>query len=163
MRGDFVLYEAKPGDAGDWLISHFTKGPYVHVEIDLGNGNFVGEHGTGIVVHPRDHTIPADFVTPVSSKGPAGIESGMQWVELVISESYKNPKAHPYGWLDITADVFKLFGQKVILQRKGEWDCSHFVALYLQVAFADAPLGDLIVTPETISPNDLARAYGVIK
>lgn len=163
MRGDFVLYEAKPGDFGDWLISHFTKGPYVHVEIDLGGGQFVGEHGAGITVHPIDHTIPSDFISPASSKGPAGIEAGMQWVEKVIAESRNDPKTHTYGWRDIAADAFKLFGQRVILQKKGSWDCSHFVALYLMVAGAAGPLGSMTREPETISPNDLARAFKVIQ
>jgi len=162
MRGDFVLYQAKKGNLADWLVSRFTNGQFVHVEIDLGDGTFVGEHGTGILVHPADNSVKADFVTPVSKDGQAGIEAGMRWVEGVIEEERKNPQAHEYGWLDITADVFKVFGQKVILRKKGEWDCSHFVAMYLHIANADGPLGHLMASPETISPNDLARAYGVL-
>lgn len=162
MRGDFVLYKAQPGNFANWLISNFTNGPFVHVEIDLGDGTFVGEHGTGIVVHKADGRKDLVLVTPKSKDGQAGIDAGMRWIEGVIDEERKNPHAHEYGWLDIAADTFKLFGQKVILREKGEWDCSHFVALYLHIANADAPLGHLMQTPETISPNDLARAYGVL-
>lgn len=161
MRGDFVLYEAKPGNFVDWLISHFTNGPYVHVEIDLGSGLFVGEHGSGVTVHKMDHTIKADFVTPVSVE-TGGIEAGMQWVARVIQEQQKNPASHRYGWLDIAVDVARVFGARLAFQKSGAWDCSHFVALYLQVAYAAGPLGKLIASPETISPNDLARAYKVI-
>jgi hypothetical protein len=162
MRGDFVLYEAKPGSLPDWLVARFTGGPYVHVEIDLGNGLFVGEHGAGITVHKIDAGRGSAFVTPVSTE-PGGIEAGMQWVEKVIEEQQKNPASHTYGWLDIAVDVAKIVGAKLTFQKSGAWDCSHFVALYLQVAFAAGPLGKLLDSPESISPNDLARAFGVLK
>lgn len=161
MRGDFVLYIAKPGDPIDWLISKVTKGPYVHVELDLGNGQFVGEHGAGITVHPGDNNVPSDFVTPISTKGPAGIEAGMQWVEIVIKQEQQNPKAHRYGWRDIVVDAVRVFGFTLRLSKQGAWDCSHFVALYLSVAGAAGPLNGQ--NPETVSPNDLARAYKLIK
>lgn len=163
MRGDFVLYKAKPGAFIDWLISHFTRGPYIHVEIDLGDGNFVGEHGSGITVHPRDNDIPANFVTPKSKEGQKGIDTGMQWVEAVIEKVKKAPKDYKYGWLDIVADATKILGAKITFRKSNAWDCSHFVTLYLQVADADWPLGNLTQNPDTVSPNDLARAYGVIK
>lgn len=161
MRGDFVLYEAKPGSLADWLVAHFTNGPYVHVEIDMGNGLFVGEHGNGITIHKMDAGRGARFVTPVSTE-PGGIDAGMQWVQMVIQESEKSPKSHRYGWLDIVVDVAKIMGAKITFQKSGAWDCSHFVALYLQVAYAAGPLGDMIADPASISPNDLARAYGVL-
>lgn len=164
MRGDFVLYEGKPGNFADWLIIHFSGGgPYVHCEIDLGNGLFVGEHGQGITVHKMDHTIKSDFVTPKSKEGQKGIDLGMQWLNKVIAEAQKDQNSHRYGWLDIAVDVARIFGARLTLQRTGAWDCSHFVTLYLQVADADWPLGRLTQEPETVSPNDLARAYGVIK
>lgn len=162
MRGDFILYTAQPGNFADWLVAHFTGGPYVHCEIDMGNGLFVGEHGAGITLHKMDTSLKSTFVTPKSTE-PGGIEAGMQWVEKVIAEEQKNPASHRYGWLDIVADVTKILGNQIVLRRKGEWDCSHFVALYLQVAYAAGPLGKQIATPETISPNDLARSYGVLK
>lgn len=163
MRGDFVLYEGKKGSLVDWTITRFTHGPYVHVEIDLGNGSFVGEHGAGITVHPMDVKRKAGFITPISHNGPMGIEAGIQWVEQVIVEEKKNPKAHQYGWLDIVMDAAKVLGAKITFQKPGAWDCSHFVVLYLQMAGAAAPLGKLVMQPETVSPNDLARAYKVLQ
>lgn len=159
MRGDFVLYKPAPGDFAGWLINHFTNGPYDHVEIDLGNGMFVGEHGAGITVHTQDIKKPAAaFVTPVGD-----IAKGMEFVNLCIEEEQKNPHSHEYGWLDIASDALKIMGSSLILRREGHWDCSHFIALYLIAAGAAAPLGNMAKHPETISPNDLARAYGVIK
>jgi hypothetical protein len=165
MRGDFVLYKAKPGDIADWVIEKTTNGPFVHCEIDLGNNLFMGEHGKGITIHPRDMFIPSQFVTPKSTLGPKGIAAGMDWVDEVGREAQKNGELHGYGWRDVASDAFKVFGWNIVLgkSRSGEWDCSHFVALYLQKANADGPLGSQMKTPETISPNDLARAYGVIK
>lgn len=160
MRGDFVLYEKKPHDLADWLVSWGTQGRFVHVEIDMGGGNFIGEHGKGLIQHKQDAGRGCVFVSPREGD----IEKGLAWVEILMEEQQKSKgEAHEYGWLDITADAFKTIGVNVILQRKGEWDCSHFVALYLQVAGADAPLSTkgLMAHPETISPNDLARAFGV--
>jgi len=159
MRGDFVLYQAKKGDPIDWVISWFTKGPYVHCEIDLGNGNFVGEHGTGITVHPRDIEIPGAYIHVDSINGQAGIDKGMRWVDAVIAEDEKDHTSHTYGWRDIVLDVLQVLGRKITFQKKGSWDCSHFVVLYLIEAGAAGPLGSMANAPETVSPNDLARAY----
>lgn len=163
MRGDFVLYEKKPHDLADWLVSWGTKGRFVHVEIDLGDGTFIGEHGKGLISHPQDAGRGCIFVSPKSNSA-TGIEKGLAWVETVKAEQEaSHGKAHEYGWLDIVSDAFKTLGANVILGKPGEWDCSHFVALYLQIAGADAPLQSqgLMKHPETISPNDLARAFGV--
>lgn len=158
MRGDFVLYKPAPSDPVGWVIDHFTSGPYDHVEIDLGNGMFVGEHGKGLTVHTQDIKKPAAaFVTP---KGD--IEKGLEFVNLCIKEEASNPHAHEYGWLDIISDSLKIMGSTLILRRDGSWDCSHFVTLYLIAASAAAPLGPLVKHPETVSPNDLARAFGVL-
>lgn len=163
MRGDLVFYRAKKGDFADWLISHFTNGPFVHVEIDLGDGQFIGEHGAGIEVHPQDIIDPTLFVTPKSTLGEDGIRQGMDFVVRVANEDMKDPHSHRYGWFDIVSDVLKIMGSKIILRKEGRWDCSHFAALYLIAAHADKPLGITAKTPETISPNDLARDFGIIK
>jgi hypothetical protein len=164
MRGDFVLYEKKPNDLADAVVSWGSGGgKFVHVEIDLGDGTFIGEHGKGLISHPRDAGRGAVFVSPKSNSA-TGIEKGLAWVQFVKAEQEKSHgEAHEYGWLDIAADAFKTLGVTVILRKEGEWDCSHFVALYLRVAGADAPLValGLMKNPETISPNDLAKAFGV--
>lgn len=163
MRGDIVFYKAKKGDFADWLISHFTNGPFVHVEIDLGDGMFIGEHGGGIEVHGQDIFEPDAFITPKVKVASADLNVGMNFVTRVANEDMKDPKSHRYGWLDIASDVLKIIGAKTILRREGQWDCSHFVTLYLIAAHAEGPLGVQAKNPETVSPNDLARAFGLIK
>lgn len=158
MRGDVVLFLGA-ANPQDWLIEWATKGPYTHVELDLGNGKFVGEHSSGIVVH--DGIIGRNVVafTPPH----ADIEAGMAWVDKVVAEQAASKgEAHEYGWLDITAEALKVLGVKFGMQSQGEWDCSDFVTRYLIVAGAAGPLGSAAKNPGTVSPNDLARAYGIL-
>lgn len=160
MRGDFTLYKARWWNPAEWLISHFTNGPYIHCEIDLGDGWRVGEHGVGIFVHKEDLADPV-FVTPKSRIGQQGIEDGLAWVnDVILEQQQSGGKAHRYGWTDIIADILKLIGQKIALKDDGHWDCSHFVTRYLIHAQAEQPLGILAKDPATVSPNDLARAFG---
>lgn len=160
MRGDIIMYAGKKWNPVDVAIMQATKGPWTHCEIDLGDGSYVGEHGKGITVHPQDFRIDSAIIRPVSKLGKAGIEAGMQWVEKVIAEAVKNKHTHEYGWLDIVDDAFKVLHRRVLLHRDGHWDCSHFCALYLQVAGADAELGGYDQYKYyTVSPNDLMRLF----
>lgn len=156
MLGDLVLYKSD-GSIGDWFISNFTDGPFTHVEIDMGNNICIGEHGSGLWRGNCDWGRPHIFVTPLHVVSQAGL----QWVMTQYEQELANGSAHPYGWLDIASEALKIMGQRIILRQKGAWDCSDFATRYLIAAGAAAPLGKLATTPELVSPNDLARAFGV--
>lgn len=158
MRGDVVLFKSG-GGLFDQLIMWATKGPYTHVEIDLGNGLFVGEHSSGVVVHKPE---PGRSVELFRPKG--NLEAGLAWVGEVIAENKASRgEAHEYGFIDIAAEAFRVLGMKMNLRSAGAWDCSDFVTRYLIVAGAAGPLGRQASDPGMVSPNDIARAYGIIK
>lgn len=153
-RGDVLLFSSSNG-LFDVLIKHFTKGKFTHAEIDLGDGTFVGEHANGLVRH-KAGPVDARFSPKVSAEDLA---EGLAWVEEQIKAA-GNPEAREYGIFSIADDALKVLGlDKVLLSRPGEWDCSEFVWLYLKAAHADGPLK--VADGTTVSPNDLARAFGV--
>ena len=163
MRGDFVLYQSKPGSIADWLVARFTYGPYVHAAVDMGDGTFVAElTQSGLTRHPangKDRSLV--FVHPRGN-----LEVGLAWVEDQLAAAGKDPErteSHEYGWVDIVVDAAKVLGFKLILRRETEWDCSDFVTRYLVAAGAAGPLGKAARDPQTVSPNDLARAFGVLR
>lgn len=151
MRGDVVLFKADPKDPTDRLISLTTKGPFVHVEIDLGNGELIGAHFDGI---DRYKGVPGSntksFHPPAT---PEDIEYAIKWAEMQVGKKY--------GWTDILSNGFKLLGIPLELGEPGHWDCSDFASRYLVVARASGPLGRAAENPGLVSPNDIARAYRV--
>jgi hypothetical protein len=170
MRGDFVLYRPLKFNLFEWLISTITKGNFIHSEIDLGQGMFIGEHGKGITRHAADLDRIADgsaiLVSPFG-KTPTeehhkNIEEGLAWVDSVWREAVANHETHEYGWMDLISGSLEAFGLHFVLRIKvNDWDCSDFVTRYLNVAHAAGPLGGRAADPETVSPNDLARAFKV--
>ena len=154
MRGDVILYKSS-GSLFDKMIEWTTRGPYVHVEIDLGDGKFIGAHNkpgdSGIVVH-EGH--PGRNVTPFTPKAaPDDLEAALKWAEAQVGKEY--------GWFDIISNGIKVLGIPLTLGEPGHWDCSDFVTRYLIIARASGPLGRLAEDPGLVSPNDIARAYGV--
>lgn len=152
MRGDVVLFTSS-GSLIDRLISWGTHGPYVHVEIDLGNGRYIGSQEKGVNIHGFERG--RDTVTFSPKVSMVDIETGLLWAIKQLGD--------PYSWQDNVADALGFLGWKVIFGQQGAYNCSNFVAHYLVEAEAEAPLGKLADSLETISPNDIARAFGVLK
>lgn len=155
MRGDFVLYRGSKTNAFEAAIMFLSKGPFCHCEIDMGDGTFIGEHGRGLTRHSSDRV--GVLVTPHGD-----INKGLAWVEEVYAEAVKNHETHEYGWWDLISAGAKFIGLHIILHLKvGDWDCSDFVTRALVVMGAAGPLGVQAKEPESVSPNDLARAFNV--
>lgn len=156
MRGDIVLFYKIGIPLVDWAIHRFTDGPYAHVEIDVGNGMYAGSHSGGLYLRKA---VQSDATASVKSRyGYQGIDSGISWVLSRIEQH--NP--HKYGWLDILSDTLKVIHTPLIIGKPDHWDCSDFVTRYLIHAGAEEPLGDQANTPETVSPNDIARAFHIL-
>ena len=160
MRGDVVLFRGSKS-LPDWFIMTFTGGPFVHCEVDVGNGLWVGMSSAGMRRHTGDPRNTAT-IHPQSRFGQSGIDVGLDWVDARYIEAVQNKEAHEYGWWDIVSDGMKAIGLGFLtFGRKGEWNCSDFVTRYLVIAGAADPLGDLADNPGTVSPNDIARAFRV--
>jgi len=150
MRGDIWLYKEK----GFWpdMINRFTNGPYNHCAVDIGGGYIIGALNRGIV---KVHDSPGVNITVVPIGGK-NTDAGIAWLE------YKVQQHLPYGWNDILSSGLKFLGIPFYIGQVGRYDCSDLAARYLIIAGASQPLGLLADDPQMISPNDIARAYGVL-
>jgi hypothetical protein len=150
-RGDLILYEST-GSWGDRLIALATHGRFTHVEIDLGDGTSVGAQDNGIGIHPYIAGRGSVAFSPKASKEDR--EYGLKWALKQVGREY--------GWTDIVSNGLKLVGIPFDIGEKDHWDCSDFATRYLIEARAADPLGDQANESGLVSPNDLARAFGVV-
>lgn len=159
MKGDIVLCRASNYGQGRWtdkIISITTKGPFVHVEIDVGDGKFIGAHLDGI--GESTASIGPDYVYCSPEATPENIDTAIAWLKTQVGRQY--------GFLDIVTDGFKFLNMPFIVTQADHYDCSDLATRFLLIAQdkkAIPRLGDAAQEPHTVSPNDLARAFGVIK
>lgn len=151
MRGDLILYETDHS-LGDTIIAWGTHGPFVHVEIDLGDGTLIGANNNGITRTP-DAAHNAWVIPILDYTTHDQMEKGLEWAMRQLGQ--------PYGYIDIFNDSLKFLGIPLVIGQPRRLDCSDYATRYLNVAGASGPLGDLAQYPQSVSPNDLARAYHI--
>lgn len=149
MRGDILLYKGGQSIA-DRLICWRTHGPFVHVEVELGDGTAIGSHWrTGVTRHPVDYSNSVHYSLDTSSDR---IEAGIAWLLSHVGD--------PYGIVDILDQIFTLVIPRspiAFLSQRHGFDCSDLVARYVEIA-GGLNLGLFADTPNLVTPNDLARA-----
>lgn len=152
MRGDVLLYRSD-GSLFDRLIAWRTHGPFVHTGIDLGDGTMIdATSSSGVTRHPvRYERAIAMSILPKSS--PEQIETGIAWLSERVGDSY--------SWADIVDHILPKRLIRILLAQPHAYDCSNLVAQYLMVVEPTLRWGLLKDTPDLISPNDIARAFGV--
>ena len=154
MRGDLILF-ASQGSFSDRIIEWGTHGKFVHVEIDIGGGLSIGEHVAGLLIH-KTPTQPG--IVFVSVKAPKeNIDHGMSWANGLAKLPQEKRE---YGWTDIMADALKIVGAGHLPGVPGHWDCSDFAYRYL-IEVGAVPDRGRGLDPATVSPNDLARMFGI--
>lgn len=155
QQGDLLLYAG----GNVWyerIITTTTHGPYVHVECAISATESIGAVGRGIV----RHTAPAPAVVIPTGVTLAQhfITDGLNWLEQQVGDRY--------GWLDILADSVKAVLPATptpFLIAPRAYDCSHLAAVFLAVGgYPKLPAQWYTLAP-TVSPNDLARFFHVIK
>jgi uncharacterized protein YycO len=159
-RGDLVLFKTQynPLNISAMIITWGTKGPFVHVAIDTGDG-VVGALSSGIVYTAQANVTAkqgADgYIIPVVKQfgHPLDVEAGIEWVRAQVGK--------PYGWTDIISDGMKLLGLPWYIREDGHYDCSDLAARYLEKAGYILPQ-EMSDNTNQISPNDLARLFGVL-
>jgi uncharacterized protein YycO len=151
MRGD-ILFEKAGGSLADRLIQWRTHGPFVHCEVDLGDGTAIGAHWrSGVSRHPVDYS---NMVHYSLQTAPEGIESGIKWLLDRVGD--------PYGWSDILDQILTLLSpHSLVVSQQHGFDCSDLVVRYIEVA-GGLELGSMFDTPNLVTPNDLARATHLI-
>jgi hypothetical protein len=150
MLGDVVLFKSD-GSWSDKLIEWGTHGPYTHVGIDFGGGHYLWADRDGIKIHTGLGGRKTWSFRPVALQ--VDLNAAIKWAG--------DQAGKEYGWADIASNGLKLIGLGFNIGTPGHWDCSDFVTRYLIIAEAEAPLGVLANDPGLVSPNDIARAYGI--
>lgn len=170
-RGDLLFYRTQ-GTVLDDVIRAATGGPFVHVEVDAGDGTSYGAQSSGIG-HYRRLSGAHLAAWPTSAHvSPIALNRLLAWAAMQVGR--------PYGWLDCLDgglhDVVTglptalplglpdlLRGVLVaapILTIPGAWDCSSFAVRCLTVAGYTLPEG-MSQTPDDVTPEALARVLGV--
>jgi len=156
MRGD-ILFWTSDGSAVSRLICTLTHGPFCHVSVDLGDGSDIGAHSDGGTQRrhvPDDRGITKfHLAPPFGVVPPLNIERGIIFLTGQIG--------HAYGWCNILNNVLSYLGIAYRVTRLDRYDCSSLVTRYLDEVGYD--LGELGQEPDSVSPNDLARALGLIR
>lgn len=157
--GDLLLYRG----SGRWyqtLITHYTHGPFVHVECCVSPTQSVGALTSGIALHdiPDGYTL-----IPAGAALRAGdayrVARALRWLARQQHDAY--------GWDAILAEVPEallprwLGSRTPFLVMPHTFDCSELALRFLMRAGFDAIPDDLYDCPERCSPNDIARMFGI--
>lgn len=145
MRGDLLFYPASATFA-DHIIASVTQGPFVHVAVDLGDGTEISAHSEdGVNRRP----LTASGLTVLPARG-FDVEPGIRWLQRQVGTKY--------GYAMCLNSFLWRVGIPWRVYMVGRYNCSVLVAHYLEHIGCDLSDDD-----EALSPNDLARALGVLK
>lgn len=164
--GDLLFYHAEPQRWQDRLVAWGTGGgdpraDFVHVAIvasltDGGKtGTIIEAQWRGIVERPlpslTSKRIAISHLTPFSLK-----------LAITALRIARNKIGWRYGVWDIVAQGLRLLRLPFRVTRLRSLDCSHLAAEYAAWLTVDAALYQLVADDGMdISPNDLARYYGI--
>lgn len=116
MRGD-VLFWTADGSPASRAIAFFTKGPFVHVSVDMGDCTDIGAHSED---GTQRRYIPSTCgITRWSPPAGENIERGMTFVEGEVGNKY--------GWGNIVNNVLKILRIPYRISRVDRYDCSNLV------------------------------------
>lgn len=149
MLGD-VLFWPSDGSPVSRIIALATRGRFVHVSVDMDDGTDIGAHSQD---GTQRRIIPSGALL-VRFRPPAGaaIERGITFLLGEIG--------NPYGFCNIVNVGLALLHLPYRLTRLDAYDCSSLVTRYLTEIGVN--LGDLGEEPDSVSPNDIARALKVL-
>lgn len=160
QAGDVLLFRT----SGRWyerLICRATDGDVVHAELVVDPEHSVGALITGVELHAipqgRDVVLVPTGARLRAANAPRLLRA-LLWLE--------KRTGCRYGWLSIVADGFKavlprwLGSRTPFLVSPRAYDCSQLATDFLIHAGAELP-DELMDCPSRVSPNDLARAFGV--
>jgi hypothetical protein len=160
--GDIVFVRPDPRDWAGAVVARLTGGPYAHVQIRLNHYEVVEALSRGVV---RDALAAEPDAADVAAVG-GGLESArlahaLTWLLAQVGAEYS-------GW-DIAADALKallprtLGARTPFLVAPRTFDCSQLAAEFLMQAGYEWLPDAITLDPARVSPNDLARALGVLK
>lgn len=160
--GDLVFCRPEPGDWMGALVARATDGPYCHVQVRVSSYEVVEALAQGV---KRDTLAaepePADVAHCGETLDEQRLIHAFAWLLAQVGREY--------SWLDILADGVKMLLPRAMGSRTPflvaprRYDCSQLAALFLLLAGYEWLPDALVVDTARCSPNDLARALGVLK
>lgn len=148
MRGDICFYT--PGDFTGHIIAAASKGRFSHVAVDQGDGTVIAADFQGVNRYKRDDA----RITAVAPPPGSDIERGIRWLDQQVGLGY--------GFLDVLDAFFRLtIKTTFFVGRARSYDCSDLVTRYLIECGQADWLGPLAQEPHLVTPNDLARRFGL--
>lgn len=159
--GDLLFVRAQPRRAGDRLIAWWMKRggnpPFVHVEIDLGDGSSVGAHWHGVCIRPCARTgekeedlVRWSYRAHAQEVDETRLAAALSWARAMVGARYGATDflEAAFGWLPF------------YLTWKRRYDCSALAAAFL-VRAGGLPLGPFEDDPHLATPGALAKQLGV--
>lgn len=154
MRGDILLYR-NGGTPRDRLVCAYTRGPFCHCELDLGDGSTIGAHSEDGIAYRTD--VPHERIERIVLHTRASaerIEAGLEWVLQQLGT--------PFSWASIADLALPAPLSTALFGRPSLYNCANLVARYLEITGGlDLRYGKR--PPMLITPNDIARAAGLLQ
>jgi hypothetical protein len=151
--GTLVFYPS----SGRWyerVIERVTHGPYVHVAVAVDTQHVIAAELWGIkyeLLPPDASSLVTHSLTPASKDAASG---ALSWLNAQLNKRY--------GVVDIFDQALRLIGSPYYLGRENSLDCSDLAACFAALYTNDPRLMSQVLDHrQLISPNDLARYYGV--
>lgn len=160
--GDVIFVPPTTGDEAGQLVALKTHGPFCHVQIAY-TQNFVLEALThsGVTLNARV-PLPSERVAAVGATlDTARLTHALRWGYGLVGHT-------GYSWYDIAVDILNIALPRGVGSRTpfliapSQYDCSDFVTRMLALAGYMWLPDELFMNPSRVSPNDLARALGVL-
>lgn len=160
--GDLIFVRPAPDDWIGELVARATDGPYCHVRIRISAYEVVEALTSGIArTTLASASDPADVAASGAHLQVNRTAHALAWLLRCVGRQY--------GWYSIAADALgfllpKTLGSRTpFLVAPHRFDCSELAVRYLTYAGYCWLPDEMTDTPETVSPNALARALGVLK
>lgn len=152
LRGDIILYTGESWR--DRYVCAYSGGPYCHCEIDLGEGASIGVHSEDGLAYRWSHLLERRVIFPLHLfTDDEHIEAGIAWVLKQIGE--------PFSWASVADLALPSSVSTLLFGRRSRYSCANLVALYLDIT-GGLPLPHGKRPPMILSPNDIARAAGLL-
>lgn len=163
VAGDLIFVRPQPHDTAGQLIAEATGGPFCHVQVAISSTSVVEAIERGVVESFIQIAPPAADV--------ASIGRGLEGARLAHARGWaldQVDKTQYSGW-DIAIDALltllpkRLGSRTPFLVAPSTLDCAELCVRFCVLAgFMWLP-NAMAMTPQTSSPNALARALGVLK
>lgn len=163
QAGDIVFVRPTIDDWTGALIAEATRGPYSHVRVAISSREVIEALPTGIarsLVGDMDQPHVVDVATTGSHLQVDRRAHALAWLI--------RQKGDPYNWFAIGADTLgiilpqRLGSRTPFLVAPSRYDCSELAARFLTHAGYKWLPDAMADYPTRVSPNDLARALGVL-